>query len=354
MQSRCSRVHGLGIGTLFAALAAVLMAVGWPSIAQALDEKAVMEAIQKTNIYIAISNATLRAVESWDRYRSWVNLKTGPTGKERYIDYGLYDVPEPDMLLAEAQEAANLAPMPAIDAAVRRQLQAYVALAPILNRASAYYDAQTYKTDNMVEGKSLHAKLMPLIETYLAEREAMLKVLRPHVLMVEGQQLALTESREGRSAAWHAGYVVHSANLVMDAFPRTRPEPISSEEMEAQMRALGPDTPGEVFDQLMSGVKPAPDAQVDMTRFAPALAAYGKAVAAIEGFTGAKTGELPEFIGTARRLLDGLQALEEPLSKSNGHEFEGASALLGPAITAYFELISSGSSIAPSSLRYLQ
>ena len=45
---------------------------------------------------------TERAVNSWERYASWVNMKTGPTGKERYISYGMYEVYDVGGLLKEA------------------------------------------------------------------------------------------------------------------------------------------------------------------------------------------------------------------------------------------------------------
>ena len=48
--------------------------------------------LHKANTYVEIAKYTERAVESWERYASWVNMKTGPTGKERYIDYGMYDL----------------------------------------------------------------------------------------------------------------------------------------------------------------------------------------------------------------------------------------------------------------------
>ncbi len=49
-------------------------------------------AISKANLYIEIAKDSERAALSWERYISWVDVKKGPTGQERYFSYGLYDV----------------------------------------------------------------------------------------------------------------------------------------------------------------------------------------------------------------------------------------------------------------------
>ncbi|RYE63747.1 MAG: DUF3829 domain-containing protein, partial [Rhizobiaceae bacterium] len=53
-------------------------------------------AMGKMNTYVEFLNQTLRASESLQRYDSWVDMKKGPTGKERIIYgmYSLYDVRE--------------------------------------------------------------------------------------------------------------------------------------------------------------------------------------------------------------------------------------------------------------------
>ena len=55
-------------------------------------EAELQAAITKSNAYTALMNRTLRAIQSWERYASWVDMKKGPTGKERYISYGLYSL----------------------------------------------------------------------------------------------------------------------------------------------------------------------------------------------------------------------------------------------------------------------
>ena len=105
-------------GTM-AASASMLMAQG----AAAQDVRA---AIQKANLYIEVAKMTERAVDSWERYASWVNMKTGPTGKERYISYGMYEVYDVGGLLKEAHRVAGLKPnTPKLDATMKRYMDAY-------------------------------------------------------------------------------------------------------------------------------------------------------------------------------------------------------------------------------------
>jgi Protein of unknown function (DUF3829) len=85
---------------LGAALLAALLAGGFgaPVLAQnaagdaagpSADEESLQATTHKFNAYVGFMNRTLRAVQSLDRYKSWVNMKTGPTGHESNI-YGLY------------------------------------------------------------------------------------------------------------------------------------------------------------------------------------------------------------------------------------------------------------------------
>jgi len=120
-------------GTM-AALAPMLMVQG----AAAQDVRA---AIQKANLYIEVAKMTERAADSWDRYASWVNMKTGPTGKERYISYGMYPIYDISGLLQEARRVAALKPgTPKLDAAMKRYMDAYAVAVPVLNQANDYYD----------------------------------------------------------------------------------------------------------------------------------------------------------------------------------------------------------------------
>ena len=115
-------------------------------------------------------NRALRASESLARYDSWVDMKAGPSGRERIIHglYSLYDVRDE---IGKARAAAAARPeMPDLDAGIKSCIAACEALAPTITQAEAYCDRQDCKVDGMAEGKTLHTKLAPAGAAFLAER----------------------------------------------------------------------------------------------------------------------------------------------------------------------------------------
>ncbi|MEZ5926414.1 MAG: DUF3829 domain-containing protein [Hyphomicrobiaceae bacterium] len=320
-----------------------------PAVASDLDV-----AIGKANIYIEVAKATERAAESWERYLSWVNVKTGPTGQERYISYGLYDVYDVAELLEQAKQASALAPAtPEIDLTMARYLAAYEALAPILNRASAYYDQQAYAADGMAEGKALHEKLVPLSQAFMAERVTLLAALTPFVREIEAQQLAAIEAAEGRSERWQVANVMHWADRVMDVFPKPRPTPMSAEAMDEMMQSLGPDTSGEVFDQLIAGVEKPKGLTIDMARLDAEMKGYAAAVDLFDAFAKDKSGEIDDFKVIPRPWLDLLIGLQTQLKPSNGQDTAGTEQWIGQLANGYFSMLSESSAIVRSQIRTL-
>lgn len=323
--------------------------------AQGASAQDVQTALQKANAYIEAVKLTERAVESWERYQSWVNMKTGPTGKERYISYGMYELY--DFLagpLNEARAAAGAEPgVPKLDAAMTRYIDAYEALAPVMNQASAYYDRRGYETDKAAEGQALHERMVPLATAFLAERDAMMPELRTFLRDVEQQELVAIEAREGRSAAWQVGQVMHAANRVVDLFPRNRPQPIGSDTLDEMISALGPDTPGEKFDEIIAGVVPPQNAVIDVKRFGEAFEEYAESVDVFERFAGDKPKGFEEFEASSRRMLDLLRKFQEPLTRSQGREFDGGGQMVGRIVEVYFSMLNAGGSISGSQLRFL-
>ncbi|MFG1344843.1 YiiG family protein [Xanthobacter autotrophicus DSM 431] len=178
--------------------------------------------VAKLNAYVKLLNATLRAEESWNRYLSWVNLKTGPTGKERII-YGLYSVPPSqaktaiDLVRKVAGEPPSI---PAIDAAAQSLASSFEALVPILNEAEAYYDRKDYKSDQMAGGKALHARLQPAAEAFLAARFRLDRLSEQVKDNLDRQELARIERTEGKSDAWHVRRIMMAARKAVDLLPR--------------------------------------------------------------------------------------------------------------------------------------
>ncbi len=180
--------------------------------------------------------------------------------------------------------------------------------------------------------------------------------LRTFVRDVEGQEVKATEAREGPSAIWHVADVMHRVNRVIDLFPRVRPQPIGSDEMEEMMNTLGPDTPGETFDKIIAGATVPKTPPIDVAAFDEALKAYGEAVARLDGFKG-KPPEDPEdfneFKPMPRQMLEMLTAFREPLAKSKGEEFAGGGQMAAQIYNQYVEMLNASSPIGGSRLRYL-
>lgn len=313
-------------------------------------------AIEKANLYIEVAKMTERAVDSWERYASWVNMKTGPTGNERYISYGMYPVYDIAGLLQEARRVSALKPnTPKLDAAVKRYIEAYEAAAPVLNRANDYYDRRGYRADGMAEGRKLHGQMVPLAGALLAAREAMLHDLRPFLRDVAQQELAAIEAREGRSKGWQAAHVVLAASRVFDLFPRTRSTPMSADMIDEKMRAIGPNTPGAKLDEIIAGVVPPQGVVIDMARFDAVLMGYAEAVETFDRFAAQKPDGLADFKELPRRLLNGLRALQEPLARNKGRDFDGSGPLAGRVVATYFAMLSASSGrVSGSQLRFLE
>jgi len=332
-----------GLLTLFAA------SIG---LCQPIDSAAAqgIPAVEKANLYIDVAKGTERAVESWERYASWVNLKAGPTGKERYISYGMYGLYDLDRLLKEARAATARKPStPALDGVFQRYIDAYEALAPVMNQANDYYEQRKYRSDNAAGGKALHTRMMPIANAFLNQRDTMMKELRRFILEAEQQELTAIEAREGRSRGWQVAQVMHAANLIVDVFPRERPVAMSADEIDQKIMAIGPKTSGEKLDEIIAGVKPPRTAAIDLNRFDNALKEYATAVEAFERFGGAKPDGLEDFKALPRRLLNGLRTMREPLARSQGRDAGGAVRIT----EIYFEMLSNGSSISASRLQFL-
>ena len=347
MRGSVSRHASAGIAGLLALFAASIGPM--PPVGRAAAQG--LPVVEKANLYIEVAKGTERAVDSWERYASWVNLKTGPTGNERYISYGMYGLYDLDRLLKKAREATTAKPnTPALDGILKRYLDAYEALAPVMNQANHYYEEKKYRADKLAEGKALHARMVPLANAFLTEREAMMRELRPFIREAERQELAAIEAHEGRSRGWQVAQVMHAANLVVDVFPRARPVVMSADEIDEKMKAIGPNTPGAKLDEIIAGVKPPAAAAVNINGFDKALKEYAAAVDAFDRFAETKPEGLEDFKALPRRMLGDFRALREPLARSQGREAGGG---IGRVTEVYFSMLSASSSISGSRLQFL-
>ncbi len=300
----------------FAIAAAVMLAAApvtgaAPAKAQQAQQQArpaqdagLRAAIAKSNAYIRLMNRTLRAGEAWERYASWVNMKTGPTGKERYIAYGIYSLYDVRSEIAAARQAADAAPAaPELDATMKRFITAYEAFAPLVSQANGYYERQDYRADAMAEGKALHMKLVPAAEAFLKEHKLLEAHFRPFKADVDRQELASLEAADGRRERWHMKNVMIQARAIVDLLP--------------------------------GNARPI----VDMAAFDASLNAFAAAVRELDVYAAENPGKLSSFEGRPRGLLGKLREFREKLAKAKGDARRGGANYLQWIVNDYNTMI---------------
>ncbi|UXN02687.1 YiiG family protein [Bartonella sp. HY406] len=244
-------------------------------------------AVAKTNAYVSLLNRTLRANESLNFYKSWVDMKVGPTGKERHI-YGNYPTYDVKSLIESARAKIDAEPaMPELDKAVAAYIEVYEKLAPVLNKAYKYYERQDYKSDKMAGGKEYHkviAELDPLYTQTLSDFEKALNVEKDKLDLALLDQI---EKQEGKKDAWHKQNVMLRAHHVMDLLPSNE-TPI-----------------------------------VDMKEFNAAMEKYGTAVKDMDDYTAENPSALMGFEVFPSQLLGSLRTVQEVLAKNKGDGRKG-------------------------------
>ena len=215
-----SRRAALALASAGFFLPVTAFAQGAGTRSAAAPDAELQAAIAKSNAYTALMNRTLRAIESWQRYRSWVNIQQGPTGRERYISYGLYSLYDVRSELEKAEAATAQEPaIPDLDDAMRRYIQSYRELAPLITRANGYYERKDYQDDRMALGRELHRQMVPAAEAFLKDRADVEAAMRGFRADLNRRELADIERREGPSARWHVRNVLIAARGVMDLMP---------------------------------------------------------------------------------------------------------------------------------------
>jgi hypothetical protein len=277
-----SRRHALALSLGFL-LAPALPAWAQNQAARPAPDPELQAMIAKNNAYIGLLNRALRISQSWDRYLQWVNLRTGPTGRERYIDYGVYETYDTRGELKAAREAATKPPaMAELDAAVLRFATAVETVSPIINQMSGYYERKDYRDDKMAEGKALHAKLLPAIDDYIKTRRAVEAAMEPFKAEIDRRELAAIEAAEGRRTRWHNKMVMMSA--------------------------------ARLVDQLPTNAKPV----VAMPAFDAAMADFAGAVRALDTWLRENPGESSSIASQARGLVGDMRDLQDKLAKAKG------------------------------------
>lgn len=131
------------------------------------NTKVQVASIEKLNKYAECFNRNgERAHQSLNRYLSWVDKNTGPTGKERNI-YGLYTIYGAEYYCDNMEKWDNESPdMPKLETAVKDYVKKMQALEALLKKADAYYTAENYKDDGFAQGKSMHKTLLNAFDAF--------------------------------------------------------------------------------------------------------------------------------------------------------------------------------------------
>ncbi len=177
------------------------------------------DAIGKMNAYVEFLNRSIRASESLERYDSWVDMKKGPTGKERVI-YGLYSLYDVREEISAVEKAARAEPnMPELDAAMLAYVEVYQKLAPVIEKANKYYERLDYKSDGMKGAQAFHKDIAALAPTYGERRDAADLTLRSEKVKLDLASLNALEQAEGKKSRWHVRNVMIRAEAMMDLMP---------------------------------------------------------------------------------------------------------------------------------------
>jgi hypothetical protein len=205
------------------AVAALLLAACAAGRAQTiadLPEDKFKSLVEKTVLYNKSLNAARGVQKSYDRYAAWVDMKAGPTGKERAID----GVPDIAAALQEITDAgANgpgmWPPLPGLDSAALNLAKATTDLAPLVKSASDYYAKKQYKSDAAKRGQELHGQMLPLFQQFFTSELTMRRELGAVTEDVERRNLARMEKEQGKNYEWHLRNFLFSAKTVADLLP---------------------------------------------------------------------------------------------------------------------------------------
>ncbi len=156
----------------------------------------------KTNAYIECYNGISgRAIDSINRYSSWVkDMKKGPTGKEKVV-YGLYGLHEHIVENCKKNVPAAIAAEPKqaeLDKAADNYLKATLALNEKIIEAEKYYERENYKDDNFEKGKKMHQPLVQAMDAFMAADDELSKQLEEQNSKAMKVQLAEIEKTVGK------------------------------------------------------------------------------------------------------------------------------------------------------------
>lgn len=210
---------------------------------------------QKLGKYIDCYNRlTSNVFRTWKRYASWVDEKTGPTGKERNV-YGLYELNSVELCEKDIAAGNAAAPaLPELHAEADAYKAALVELAPKVNEAARYYTAGDYKDDQWAKGKALHAPLIAAFEKFKVANSAFDRRIGQLNDEIALRQLEELEKDPNARLEALSRRAMHEAKALLGFVEIENIEGLSAEPYAAKLKA---------FDKAVSALRAHADAHKD-------------------------------------------------------------------------------------------
>ena len=179
------------------------------------------EAMQeKLEAYIVCLNTLSSPVHATRaRYFSWVNPKTGPTGKEPAV-LGLFDLPNATTKTCTDGIAKSkiMDPRDAkLEGAGDDFAKAVTDLDALIDEVFTYYENKSFKDDKFAKGKAMHPKLMAAFDAFSKADNNMHTTLDAITRPLADRALARIEREEGRKFRYHRKHTLIAARDLVDA-----------------------------------------------------------------------------------------------------------------------------------------
>ncbi|MGN6105884.1 MAG: DUF3829 domain-containing protein [Kofleriaceae bacterium] len=159
---------------------------------------------EKINVYVEILNTWSPYVfKTYDGYAAWVDMKAGPTCKERGIrpPSGFGD--SAPARFAGYEKAIRTKPKLEVDGTVTRMVEALQALVEPTQAAADYYQKRTFTSDGCKRGKELHPVLVAAWTAYLEGDRELRAFVGAYNDKVALEALAATKKKFGTKFRYH-------------------------------------------------------------------------------------------------------------------------------------------------------
>ncbi|MCL2714715.1 MAG: YiiG family protein [Alphaproteobacteria bacterium] len=171
----------------------------------------------KIDAYIRCLNSYSSTIyESRERYFKWA-ARSGPTGKESHI-YGPYAFGTSSACREPVELANEVAPhLSQLESAAHAYVSTVTRLVPLVKEASAYYENDNYKDDNMARGRALHPALVAAFDEFFSADQQLRNLLDPVSDGRARQELTAIETSGGRKLDFEVAALLVDGKTLVNA-----------------------------------------------------------------------------------------------------------------------------------------